>query len=170
MLALAVLVVPKTHQDTSIGAADLHANPSAEVAVSARAVAVADPKSAESLHCLALNVYHEARSEPLEGQLAVAAVTLNRVASESFPDSVCRVVKQGGERRNRCQFSWWCDGKSDEPTNQAEWSEVNDLANNFLARRPQDPTDGALFYHATSIQRPWGRHLTAQIGNHIFYR
>ena len=125
-----------------------------------------DPKAQQ---CLALALYWEARGEGQEGMLAVTSVVLNRVEDGRFPDTVCDVVYEGGEY-GRCQFSWWCDGKSDEPTNQTEWSEVNGLAHTFLARKPQDPTDGALFYHATSIQRPWRRHLTAQIGNHIFYR
>ena len=60
-----------------------------------------------ALQCLALNVYWEARSEPMQGQLAVAAVTLNRVNDPRFPDDICDVVRQGGEvRKHRCQFSW----------------------------------------------------------------
>ena len=125
-----------------------------------------DPKAQQ---CLALALYWEARGEGQEGMRAVTSVVLNRVEDGRFPDTVCDVVYEGGEY-GRCQFSWWCDGKSDKPTNQTEWYEVNSLAHTFLARKPQDPTDGALFYHATSIQRPWRRHLTAQIGNHIFYR
>jgi N-acetylmuramoyl-L-alanine amidase len=124
---------------------------------------------ARSKQCLAMALYWEARGEGQQGMLAVSSVVLNRVEDERFPDTVCGVVHEGGEY-GRCQFSWWCDGKSDAPTNQAEWSEVNSLAHTFLATRPQDPTDGALFYHATSIKRPWRRQLTAQIGNHVFYR
>ena len=125
-----------------------------------------DPKAQQ---CLALALYWEARGEGQEGMRAVTSVVLNRVEDERFPDTVCDVVYEGGEY-GRCQFSWWCDGKSDDPTNQTTWSEVDSLAHTFLARRPPDPTDGALFYHATSIENPWRRQLTAQIGNHIFYR
>jgi len=124
---------------------------------------------ARSQQCLALALYWEARGEGRQGMLAVSSVVLNRIEDERFPDTVCGVVYEGGESPP-CQFSWWCDGKSDDPINQAKWSEVFSLAHTFLARRPQDPTDGALFYHATSIQNPWRRQLTAQIGNHIFYR
>ena len=68
------------------------------------------------LTCIALNVYYEARSEPLEGQYAVAHVVLNRVADDKFPDDACKVIKQGLEKGiGRCQFSWYCDGKSDTP-------------------------------------------------------
>jgi N-acetylmuramoyl-L-alanine amidase len=124
---------------------------------------------AKSQQCLAMALYWEARGEGREGMLAVSSVVLNRIEDERFPDSVCGVLQEGGESPP-CQFSWWCDGKSDAPTNQTTWSEVDSLAHTFLATRPQDPTDGALFNHATSIQRPWRRQLTAQIGNHIFYR
>ncbi len=133
-----------------------------------------DPESLidEDLQCLALNIYHEARSEPLTGQLAVAQVTLNRVASEAFPESVCEVVKQGGQKRNRCQFSWWCDGKSDHPTEEKAWRKSLDLGRRVLAEQSPDPTKGALYYHATYVSPTWSRSFqrTAQIGSHLFYR
>jgi N-acetylmuramoyl-L-alanine amidase len=66
-----------------------------------------------ALMCLALNIYFEARSEPIQGQIAIAEVTLNRVASPNFPNDVCSVVLQ--DNSAGCQFSWWCDGKSDYP-------------------------------------------------------
>ena len=122
-------------------------------------------------HCLAQALYWEARGEGADGMLAVASVIFNRVKDARFPDSVCDVVYQGGETPP-CQFSWWCDGKSDEPANKAKWREVNSLAYDYLARSPDDPTDGALFYHAESVPLPWRRQrqLTARIGRHIFYR
>jgi spore germination cell wall hydrolase CwlJ-like protein len=126
----------------------------------------------ESLRCLALNVYHEARSEPEVGQLAVAAVTLNRVRSEAFPDSVCKVVKQGGQQRNRCQFSWWCDGKSDHPTESEAWKNARRISRLSLLGLTEDPTDEALYYHATYVKPRWSRKLerTARIDQHVFYR
>ena len=73
----------------------------------------------DEITCLAQNIYFEARSEPVAGMLAVGHVVLNRVASDRFPDTVCKVIRQGGERRrHRCQFSWWCDGRSDKPHNE----------------------------------------------------
>jgi spore germination cell wall hydrolase CwlJ-like protein len=125
-----------------------------------------------ALHCLALNVYHEARSEPQAGQLAVAAVTLNRMRSEAFPDSVCAVVKQGGEQRNRCQFSWWCDGKSDRPTEAEAWNKAQRISRLALLGLVDDPTDEALYYHATYVKPRWSRKLerTVRINQHIFYR
>ena len=126
----------------------------------------------ESLRCLALNIYHEARSESEAGQMAVAAVTLNRMRSESFPDSVCGVVKQGGERRHRCQFSWWCDGKSDRPVNAGAWETALSVGRKCLLGRAEDPTHGALYYHANYVKPRWAGRLqrTAHIGNHLFYR
>lgn len=126
----------------------------------------------EELHCLALNIYHEARSEPHKGQIAVARVTLNRVESKAFPGSVCDVVKQGGEKRNRCQFSWWCDGKSDHPTDSHAWRRSLEIGKRVLSDKTSDPTDGALFYHADYVKPKWSRtfNRTAQIGRHLFYR
>ncbi len=69
----------------------------------------------DAVLCLALALYWEAKAEGPEGMLAVASVVLNRVAHPEFPDTVCGVVKQGGETPP-CQFSWWCDGASDRPT------------------------------------------------------
>ena len=126
----------------------------------------------ESLHCLALNVYHEARSETEAGQLAVATVTLNRVHSKAFPDSVCDVVKQGGEQLHRCQFSWWCDGKSDRPTEAEAWKNAQHISRQALLGLAKDPTNKALYYHATYVNPRWSRKMqqTARIDQHIFYR
>lgn len=125
-----------------------------------------------SVQCLALNVYHEARSEPEQGQHAVAAVTLNRVASAAFPDSVCKVVKQGGKKRNQCQFSWWCDRYPDEPKEAGAWSRALELARKALAGGLKDPTNGALYYHATRVKPRWARVFehTGKIGQHLFYK
>ncbi len=126
----------------------------------------------DELLCLALNIYHEARSEPLSGQIAVAQVTLNRVASTAFPESVCGVVQQGGQRLNRCQFSWWCDGQSNRPTEQAAWHRSLDLGRRMLTEQAPDPTNGALYYHADYVSPSWSRSFqrTTQIGRHLFYR
>jgi N-acetylmuramoyl-L-alanine amidase len=123
----------------------------------------------QSQRCLAMVLYWEARGEGRQGMVAVGSVVMNRVADHRFPDSVCAVVYQGGESPP-CQFSWWCDGKSDYPSQRQSWVKATNVANNLLTARPKDPTDGALFFHNTSIRNPWDRNLTARIGNHIFYR
>jgi N-acetylmuramoyl-L-alanine amidase len=133
----------------------------------ARAASLLD----ESRRCLALAMYWEAQSEGAEGMLAIASVVLNRVAHPEFPSSVCAVVRQGGEQPP-CQFSWWCDGKSDRPTEPEAWGLAQRLAKAALAKPPPDRTRGALFFHNTSIATPWLRKRvrTVQIGRHIFYR
>ena len=72
----------------------------------------------EELDCLARNIYFESRNQPLAGRLAVGQVTMNRVDSPRFPNTVCDVVMQGGERLHRCQFSWYCDGEVDFPSDE----------------------------------------------------
>ena len=68
-----------------------------------------------AITCLALNVYHEARNEPMNGMYAVASVVINRVQDDRWPNNVCAVVKDGYRGQHKCQFSWYCDGKSDRP-------------------------------------------------------
>lgn len=120
-------------------------------------------------HCLALTMYWEARGEGRRGMVAVGSVVLNRVADDRFPSTACAVVYQGGETPP-CQFSWWCDGKSDRPTNRLVWGSTLSLAEEMLTDRPRDPTRGALFFHNTSVRKPWRRERTARVGNHVFYR
>ncbi len=125
------------------------------------------------LRCLALNVYFEARSEPTQGKYAVAHVALNRVFHPRFPDTVCSVIKQGGTKvRHRCQFSWWCDGQSDQPVNRKLWAASQAIAEKVFWGRSEDPTNGALWYHANYVSPYWRRAFERgpQIGLHIFYQ
>jgi len=131
-----------------------------------------DAERLAELRCLALNIYWEARSESIPGQIAVGAVTLNRVQSPRFPANVCDVVRQGGEvRRHRCQFSWWCDGKKDEPLEANAWRRAMTLARLISAGAVDDPTEGALWYHADYVKPKWAsaKEKVAKIGRHIFY-
>ena len=125
------------------------------------------------LTCLALNVYYEARSEPMDGQYAVAHVVLNRVADDSFPADACKVVKQGYHKgRHRCQFSWYCDGKSDNPKDKMSWIVAQVVAYNTLYGYHKDNTHGATHYHATYVSPWWRKHYdkTVAHGSHIFYK
>ncbi len=121
----------------------------------------------EALTCLALNVYHEARSEPLTGQIAVAQVTLNRVASPRYPDEVCDVVWQ------RKQFSWTHDGKSDKPRDAKAWAQAQEVASivyhNTLTL--DELTPETLHYHADWVTPHWAHNQqpVTRIGSHIFY-
>jgi spore germination cell wall hydrolase CwlJ-like protein len=128
--------------------------------------------AAEEIRCLALNIYFEARGEPESGQLAVGHVVMNRVASSRFPGTVCGVIQQGGAlRRYRCQFSWWCDGRSDKPGNKRLWERSAELALKVYWGRTADPTGGALWYHADYVNPAWGKTYERgpKIGRHIFY-
>ena len=141
----------------------------------------------DEFRCMALNIYHEARNEPLSGKVAVADVVLNRVYDTRYPNSVCDVVKQGKRSnwhasmgrdvpvRNMCQFSWFCDGKDDEPREGTAWKNAKLIAKNFLTYGEyRGITEGATHYHATYVDPSWasseGMHMIGQIGEHIFYR
>ena len=133
----------------------------------------------QELECMSMNIYFEAALESTAGKLAVAQVTLNRVKSELYPNTVCSVVKQGKHYasgfpvRDRCQFSWYCDGKHDNPNKGKMWYESMNIAT-YAMENPTllDITDGATHYHADYIENPrWAisRHRTLQIDTHIFY-
>jgi len=133
-----------------------------------------------SYHCLASNIYWEARNQSLEGKLAVAQVTLNRVESSKYPNTICGVVTQtryypsGRIDLHSCQFSWYCDGLKDEPVETWGFSyeESYNLAINFLEKRPVDVTEGSTHYHSVKVEPYWssGLHKTTQIEEHIFYK
>ncbi|MCH7839129.1 MAG: cell wall hydrolase [Planctomycetes bacterium] len=133
-------------------------------------VARADGLSSET-YCLALNLYHEARGEESSGIIAVGNVVLNRVESKRFPNAVCKVVKQGGQRRYKCQFSWFCDGHSDKAKDRQAWKEMVWLAKKLLGGGVADNTNGALFYHTNNVRPYWSVKMTPKVrlGVHIFY-
>jgi spore germination cell wall hydrolase CwlJ-like protein len=126
------------------------------------------------LNCLAENVYFEARGEPLVGQYAVAEVTMNRVASPRFPDTVCDVVHAAGwdpiRKRNVGAFSW-TELDSLPAPGGAEWRRAVAVAGAVYDNREAPLVDGALFYHATRTTPSWARTKTrvAHIGRHLFY-
>ena len=127
------------------------------------------------LSCLAKNVYHEAGSEPFEGKVAVAQVTLNRANSSQFPGDVCKVVYQKTVVYDKviCQFSWMCDREvTFKPTNNANYAESMDVAKRVLLENYKLPgLDRALYFHGDYINPSgWERHKkVAHIGRHIFY-
>ncbi|WP_371153203.1 cell wall hydrolase [Jannaschia sp. 2305UL9-9] len=122
--------------------------------------------------CLAEAIYFEARGEPVEGQVAVAEVILNRVDSERYPGSICRVVNQGTGRRNACQFSYTCDGIPDSVSERGAWSRAGKIARLLIDGAPRDLTADATHYHADYVDPYWAKVYprTAQVGRHIFYR
>jgi len=135
--------------------------------------------NSEELECMSKNIYFEAALESTAGKLAVAQVTMNRVNSNQYPNTVCKVVYQGRHYKSglpvkdRCQFSWYCDGKLDVPHIGAMWRESSEIAVYVLATPDLiDITDGATHYHADYISSPkWAdpRRKTVEIDTHIFY-
>jgi spore germination cell wall hydrolase CwlJ-like protein len=124
------------------------------------------------LQCLAEAIYFESRGEPLEGQVAVAEVVLNRVDDRRFPKSVCGVTNQGVGSGRGCQFSYACDGSSDAMKSAVARERAKKLAGLMLAGRPRTVTDGATYFHTRSVRPSWSRKFarTTTIGHHIFYR
>lgn len=134
-------------------------------------VAEAEPKGDAEWECLSQAIYHEARGESLEGQIAVAEVILNRKDSGQYPKTVCGVVEQGTGEKYMCQFSYFCDGLSDEIRDQDAWDRAGRIARVLLDGAPRDLTNGALFYHTKAVSPYWADefHQTAEIGAHLFY-
>lgn len=138
--------------------------------------------------CLAKNMYFEARSEGIAGVVATTQVVYNRVNSEEYPNTICEVIEQAKisqwwlkEKgivkpiKNKCQFSWFCDGYSDEPKDDKTYSELFELAEQFINGEHEgmiDITGGALWYHADYVHPRWANHLevTTKVGRHIFYK
>ena len=136
------------------------------------------PKAAHSrteMKCLADAIYFEARSEPERGQIAVAQVVLNRLKNPAYPNTICGVVYQNKNMRNRCQFSFACDGIRDRITDRKSWAEAQALAKRVLDDKRtlyQADVGASTHYHATYVKPRWARHMTKmqKIGRHIFYR
>ena len=134
----------------------------------------------QQLSCLSLNIYHEARSESKLGQEAVGLVTMNRVYDSRYPDTVCDVVYQshvdskGRPKRNQCQFSWYCDGKSDKIHDIVAYNEIEELSASILESYgiERDITDGAVMYHASYVKPYWASSYerTSRVDSHIFYK
>ena len=134
----------------------------------------------ESIMCLAMAIYFEARGEPMVGQVAVAQVVMNRVYDHRYPNDVCDVVKQGyyytwNENipiRDKCQFSFWCDGKPEIINNMTSWGFAIDIAEVTMGGYFYDTTSGATHYHAHYVKPSWSENFTrtVRINDHIFYR
>ena len=145
----------------------------------------------QEIACMAKNMYWEARNQSLEGMIAVGYVTMNRVLDHRYPSTVCSVVYQAQHSkwwlethgkwhplRDRCQFSWYCDGKRDVVPSQDKdlYEQIIGIAakiyygyNSILV---YDFTKGATHYHADYVYPSWAekKTQTVTIGKHIFYR
>lgn len=122
------------------------------------------PAKAQDIECLAKNIYHEARGEGLHGQIAVAQVTVNRVASGKFQSSICQTVYA------RKQFSWTLD-KSKRVKDAKAWQDAVVIARAVLTQSTYLPDFKALYFHTKQVKPKWARtkKIVATINNHIFY-
>lgn len=151
---------------------------------------------ANEVHCLALNIWHEARGTSVDDQLAVAHVTKNRELSSKYPSGICDVVFQGKHAKNsegqsyplkfKCQFSWYCDGRSDKirltdfrgaviKENVKLWDSIQNMSFDVLAGYTVDPTSGATHYLNPRIVKNsprWAREyvMVYETDGHEFYR
>ena len=143
-------------------------------------------------YCLAEAIYFEAGNQPLIGKIAVGQVIINRMYEPKYPNTICGVVHQGPVRESwkkngvfhpikyKCQFSYWCDGKSDTPKYGPTWEDSmivaewlsTDLYNTSEFTIPHDYLEGATHYHATYVYPSWASHLqeVVKIQDHIFYK
>jgi len=154
------------------------------------------PYDKYDLQCLVENMYFEARNDGYAGMYATTMVVMNRVSDPRYPDTVCGVVHQGPVKeswktkqdpdlpeedreynpiRHLCQFSWYCDGKSDNPADETGWAQAQYVAGAIIySDKYRGITEGATHYHATYVKPRWARdrgmnHI-GRIGAHIFYR
>lgn len=116
-------------------------------------------------NCLAMNIYHEARGEVIEGQIAVAHVTINRVNHEEWPNNICDVVYQPK------QFSWTFLIEDQTPKENKSWKQAQVIARDVMIGNVEDPTLGATFYHATYVNPSWADQMEVSkiIDKHVFY-
>ena len=127
--------------------------------------------------CLAQAIYHEARGESREGQLAVANVIINRAFSKKYPSTICGVVFQNADKgRYKCQFTFACDGRSDMGSERTAWNRSIRMAEEAFyefkrGERPGVVPSSTLFYHTTQVAPRWSHTFkrVAAIGSHIFY-
>jgi spore germination cell wall hydrolase CwlJ-like protein len=129
--------------------------------------------SAREQQCLASGIYFEARGESVKGQAAVAQVILNRVRNPAYPKTICGVVYQNEDWRNRCQFSFACDNIKDRVNSKYHWRVAREVAMAVTAGKIWLPQVGsATHYHAVYVRPKWARTMekVGRIGLHVFYR
>lgn len=148
--------------------------PKAE-AITQSEVQAVDPAGAapldDAITCMARSIYWEAKGKNAADMEAVANVVMNRLGHEGFPDTVCGVVKQGSETKS-CQFSWWCDGRSDSVQEEVQYAMAKEIARKALNKQLPDRTGGALYFHDRTVKPDWAREYirTVDIGLFRFYK
>jgi spore germination cell wall hydrolase CwlJ-like protein len=148
--------------------------PKSEIITKSEAQAV-DPEGAASVDdaivCLSRTIYWEAKGGTDADMAAVANVVLNRLGHEGYPDTICGVVKQGSEKK-ACQFSWWCDGRSDQVKEDDRYAASKEIARKALNQQLTDSTKGAMYFHDRNVKPAWASEYikTAETGKFLFYK
>ena len=138
-------------------------------------VQAVDPVGEEPLNdaitCLSRTIYWEARGEGVAGMEAIANVVMNRLGHGGFPNKICKVVMQGRET-GACQFSWWCDGHSDDAKEDKSYSIAKEIARKALNQQLTDRTGGAMYFHQRKVTPSWSKEYikTAEVGVFVFYK
>lgn len=161
---------------TTIGSADL-------LYPSLVAEHAGDPLSTPlEAQCLSFGLYHEARGESEAGQIAVGMTILNRVRSNAYPNTICGVVYQNAQRKNRCQFSFACDDLDDYPRNARSMKAIRQLSKRLISsylrsawRSSTTPHVGwheYTHYHRHDVSPSWSAklHHLGRVGDHVFFR
>ena len=123
----------------------------------------------DAITCLARTIYWEANRKDNAEMEAIANVVMNRLGHKGFPNTICGVVKQGHEQ-GTCQFSWWCDGRSDDAEEDKPYAIAKEIARKALNRQLADRTGGALYFHQRKATPSWSAEYikTVEVGEHVF--
>lgn len=144
-------------------------------AITRTEVQAVDPKGAASLDdaitCLARTIYWESKGGAAPDMEGVASVVMNRLGHDGFPKTVCDVVKQGIKERT-CQFSWWCDGRSDDVEEPVQYTLAKEIARKALNQQLNDSTRGALYFHDRNVRPAWAKAYmkTSETAKFLFYK
>ncbi|MHC8308480.1 cell wall hydrolase [Pseudomonas sp. GT1P32] len=144
-------------------------------AITTSEVQAVDPAGAspldDAITCLARSIYWEAKGKSSADMEAVASVVMNRLGHEGFPDTVCAVVKQGSETKS-CQFSWWCDGRSDQVQEETQYTIAKEIARKALNKQLNDRTNGAMYFHDRNVNPDWASKYikTTETSMFLFYK
>lgn len=150
-------------------------HPTSKQIITMTEVQTVDPLGKEPLDkaiiCLSRTIYWEAKGEGSAGMEAIANVVMNRLGHEGFPNTICEIVRQGHEQ-GACQFSWWCDGRSDDAEEDKPYAIAKEITRKALNRQLTDRTNGALYFHQWRLTPNWSAIYikTTRIGNHVFYK
>jgi spore germination cell wall hydrolase CwlJ-like protein len=149
--------------------------PSSFASISKTEAQAVDPVGQEPLNdaitCLSRTIYWEARGQGTASMEAVASVVMNRLGHVGFPDTICEVVRQGREE-GACQFSWWCDGHSDNANEDDSYASSKEIARKALNQQLTDRTGGAMYFHQREASPSWSRQYikTVEVGELFFYK